>query len=401
MLLTEFSFLYQIYLIFLHFDLSKCFLTSSSYSSVLFMIEIIFLFLFEQQDKTTYFFLGVSYLSCLTTHLAIGVYKRRVFTISSSLFMTFLALFENKVISCFILGSSLLFSMPRKPIPSAPQALTAQNIKAIIYLVIAFSVNLYCLYFGISHNALSLSSDAMMSICNNISILGSIIADIASRMTPSKKFSFGLSRAPILCDLFASLLLLIAAIDVFTSSIKSILTPNSGIDEQTNSGFLMVLSLISLLINVIGALVLGSIHIDHGKWVISEGGTTLSILCDMLSSFAVVLSSFLVAVFDIGFIDPFVSVFIGVILIIVSVSSISSSTHVLMQSNNTKLSFEEIQTHFGSYCKGHIWTMNGRENVLTCQLDVSPTNEIGSVFSHINKISEEENIVNISTEIHK
>ena len=365
MILTNFEFSKQIFFTFLHLDLSGSFLSSSSYSMLLFLFELILLFFEENLTRFDLLFLGISYFSAISYQVVFLEKKIKIFTIKTSFLMSIFTVFSEEKINFILFILSLIFSLPRKPIPSAPQALSSYNKKCLIYLFFSTSLNIYCFYFGIINSSLSLSSDAMMSICNNISIFGAIIADVASRMNPSKLFSYGFSRATILCDIFASLLLIITSINVFSSSISTILNfSNNHYNE--NAIYLILLSLISLIINLIGAMFINNTENLNCNF---NDSASLAIFMDLISSFSVVISSFLVVVFKISFIDPFVSLFIGIILIIASIYPLKNSILILLETNLKNFNFNKFSLKSNSLINGNIWSLTSNKEIITFKIN--------------------------------
>ena len=361
----DFSVYERLFQIFLLYDIVNSMFRKSVYSVILFFIEIWFLFS-KEWTKFSLLMFSFLFVSTCTFRVAIERDTENPITASYVFFISFFTSYFGEKLSIPVFVVSLIASLPRRGLPCPPQKLTVQNWKSLFYIVLSVSSNGYILLYSTSHGALTLASDAMTSICSNISIIGAVVTDVASRMLGTKHYTYGFSASLAICDLGSALLQLVAATQVIEESIdKFIYKGDKEVDGDKN---LIILSIVSLGVNIFGAFFLESCDLNNNeegeKADCSLDGGALTIICELISSSAVVFSSFLISVFNMTFIDPYVSTLIGVLIWIVTIPSIKNSVKTLSLKSEFQPDYDKLADQTNSEITGCTFPLgNGRSSM--------------------------------------
>ena len=325
--LTGFDLTFQTFLIFIHFDFISQFRKGSLYSMIDIIFEVFALFFSGVELRYVVVLLGVNFFACYAIGIATDFKFLSIpFNAFSSCLISFLHTSMGNSLNIITFIFSIILSIPHFPIPSPPQSLRAQNIKTIIYLIITFLLNVYSIYIGLEYHALSLLSDSIMSMCNSIAMVGEIIADVASRMKPSKRFSYGFKRGRVVCDFAVTILLIFVSYDMIVQALSSLI---EGADDNRPPPILFFISLISLVFNLFGLFFMESFDINECSC--GSDGNSMSVISEFMSASAVTASSFLSVYFGINSVDPYVSLLISFMILIISISQMKILFIILSQ----------------------------------------------------------------------
>lgn len=433
---------FNIFLVLLHIEIIKEIPNKSIYSIIAFIIEIYAVYEHCQPFCLHYFLIiFFNFISCLIIHRILdSQFIESPFTLISSNFIAFLNPFNGYEVNSIILILSLILTIPHFPLSVLFHPIGFENLKVLIYVLLSLSLNVITIKFGLQFNALSLISDAMMSMCDCIAMIGEILADVSSNFPADKKFLFGYKRAKIICDFSISILLLYITFDLLNASIQTLLSipdefasqimpnppkanylestvvsslfsfipPNNMnvfLDSTSNitidmsvepitdiresKKILLYLSLIGLCVNTFGAFFLGTIQIT--TCAIDQGGNAMSLISDLLSSVSVVISSFMSVFFGIEFFDPIVSILISIMIFILSIAQMRDLIRILIQSVPEKfdrrlflLQVDDDLT-MDELTDINAWSLTEETKVVTFRLQHQKEDVIGRIRSKINQ----------------
>jgi len=161
------------------------------------------------------------------------------------------------------------------------------------------------------------------------------------------------------------------AIEIFTESWHRWFNP-----QPIKSMEMLIIAVIGLVVNLVVAFVLGGHHHEHveGDEEHEEAedlnirSAYLHVLGDAVSSVGVILAAGVIWLTDWQWVDPLMSVFIGVLILVSSWRVLKSSLHILVEGVPEHLSVEKIgqsmaavpgvldvhDLHVWSICSGHI-----------------------------------------------
>ena len=361
----------KILLIFLHYDIANSMFSHSTFSILLFFSEIWYIFSVNW-TKFDFLMLAFNFLSACTMRLALDKDTEKPFTFKIAFLIAFISVLFKSTVNPFYFFFSLFASIPRRGFPCPPQKLTLSNWKSLFYVLLSLSSNGYILYYSTMNNALTLASDALTSMSNIIAILGAITTDVASRMLGTRTFTYGFSSSMVICDLSSAILQILAATQVIFEAIEALLTSDV-VEEEEGDSNLIILAVVSLSVNIFGALFMDNFESngEEEKPSCSLDGGALTIVCELISSAAVVFSAFLMSVFNMKFIDPYMSLLIGVLIYLVSFPSILKAIRILALKSPFTPDYSQLEDQTHSKITGRAFSVSDSMNAMYVKIQGS------------------------------
>ena len=187
---------------------------------------------------------------------------------------------------------------------------------------------------GILSGSLALLSDALHNFSDSISIVISYIALKLKLRSNSMKHTFGLKRAEILAAVINSAVMIVICVYLFYEAVERFLSP-----QPINAGIMSIVAVIGLLANLIATLLLRK----DSKSSLNIRSAYIHLLSDTISSVAVILGGIAIAIWNINWIDPILTVLIGIYIIRESYFILEEAIHILMEGAPLDISIEDIQ----------------------------------------------------------
>lgn len=208
---------------------------------------------------------------------------------------------------------------------------------------------------GLISNSLSLLSDALHNLGDTTALFIAYLAGKKSHNSPDYRKTFGYRRIEILAALFNGIVLVAICLFLFYEAIIRFIAP-----EPVLSGIMLPVALFGFLVNF------GSMLILHRgqKENINIKAAYLHLLADSLTSVAVIAGSILMLLFGIWWIDPLISIVVGIFIIYQTWGIIKETVDILMQAspsevdiNKVKQSLENI-SEISNVHHVHIWKLD-------------------------------------------
>lgn len=187
---------------------------------------------------------------------------------------------------------------------------------------------------GLIANSLSLLSDAVHNLGDSSAIFIAFVAGKISRRKPDKHFTFGYKRAEILAALFNGLVLIAICIFLFYEAYQRFLHP-----EPVKGLLMLVVAVFGLLVNLLSVIIL---HKDKSH-NLNVKAAYMHLLGDTLSSVAVIAGGVAIWLFNIYWIDPLITVLVGIYIIWHTWGIVSETVDILMQSVPHHINIDEIK----------------------------------------------------------
>ncbi|MEE4196714.1 MAG: cation diffusion facilitator family transporter [Bacteroidales bacterium] len=187
---------------------------------------------------------------------------------------------------------------------------------------------------GILSNSLALLSDAVHNLSDTMAILISYIAMRSGNRQSNLKKTFGYKRIEILAALFNAVVLVGISIYLFYEAYQRFLNP-----EPIGTKLMFIVASVGLAGNLISVLLL---HKDSSH-NLNVKAAYLHLLGDTLSSVGVIIGSVLIYFFNLTWIDPLLTVVIGMIIIRGTWGIIKETTAILMQASPENLDIPLIK----------------------------------------------------------
>ncbi len=221
---------------------------------------------------------------------------------------------------------------------------------------------------GVLSNSLALISDAFHNLSDTMAIIISYIALVIGKKDATKKNTFGFKRIEILAALFNSVVLIAVSIYLFYEAYHRFLDP------KPIKGMLMfIVASIGLAGNLISVLLL---HKDSSH-NLNVKAAYLHLMGDTLSSVGVIIGSILIYFWNFTWIDPLLTVIIGIIILKGSWVIIKETIEILMEASPANLDLELIKSELEKHSEIknihhiHAWRLSDTNTHFQCHADVS------------------------------
>lgn len=218
---------------------------------------------------------------------------------------------------------------------------------------------------GIWSGSLALLSDAAHVFSDIFALALSFFALRLAARPPDDRHSYGWHRAEVIAALINSASLLIIAVGIWIEAIERWRSP-----VEIKSLEMMIIAVIGLVVNIIVALILGGHDHDHARdharshknnaqqretRNLNVHSAYLHVLGDLISSIGVIGAALLIRLTGARWIDPFISILIGAIILVSAYRLLRQSLHILIEGVPEGMSLSEI--------KGSITALEGIEAV--------------------------------------
>lgn len=257
---------------------------------------------------------------------------------------------------------------------------------------------------GVISGSLALISDALHNFTDVLSLIFSLIAHQMSKKKATIYHTFGFKRAEIMAAFINAISLIVIAIFLIFEAVHKLASP---IIIATN--LVIGLSLLGILVNGLSAFLLKK---DAYKNLNMESAY-LHLFTDMMASVAVLIGGTLMKLYQLYWIDSFLTILIALYLIVVGVKLLLKSSKLLMLFTPNEIDIKEIvrEVHKISGVNKlhhiHVWNLNEDELHLEAHLDCSQNItllEFNELLEQIESILYEKfgiNHVNIQPEYQK
>lgn len=235
-------------------------------------------------------------------------------------------------------------------------------------IILNFVITIAEIIGGILSGSLALLSDALHNFSDAISVIVSYIALKLKRKDNSMRHTFGLKRAEILAAAINSAVLIVICVYLFYEAVQRFLEP-----QEINAGIMSVVAVIGLLANFIAVLLLKR----DSKSSINIRSAYLHLLGDTASSVAVIFGGIAIAVWKINWIDPLLTILIGLYIIKESYTILEEAVHVLMEGAPLEISIKDIQDEVEKFSEVedihhiHLWMVGDNDVHLEAHINVN------------------------------
>ncbi len=221
---------------------------------------------------------------------------------------------------------------------------------------------------GFMFNSLALLADSGHMLSDSMALGLSLLAIRIGRKGPSDRHTFGLQRTEILAALFNGLALWVIVAVIFYEAFQRLYDPVS----VQGKGMLLV-ALFGLIIN----LVMAALLYRSSTHSINVRGAFLHVVSDALGSLGAVIAGIVIIFTQFCWVDPLVSLLIGVLILYSSWELVSESFHILMEGVPKGYDVGKIELALvsvdGVCCVYdlHVWSIAGSEVNLSAHVVLS------------------------------
>jgi len=206
--------------------------------------------------------------------------------------------------------------------------------KLLWVTLLNLSITVVQIVGGLISNSLSLLSDAIHNLGDSSAIFIAFLAGKASRKKPDERRTFGYKRVEILAALLNAIVLISICIFLFYEAYKRFMQP-----EPIQGKLMMIVAVFGLLANLVSVLVLEKDK-DHS---LNVKAAYMHLLGDTLSSVAVIIGGVAIWLFNIYWIDPIITVLVGIYIVWHTWEIVQQTIDILMQSAPEGINLQELK----------------------------------------------------------
>ena len=211
---------------------------------------------------------------------------------------------------------------------------SSTSTRMFITMAMNFIITIAEIIGGLLSGSLSLISDALHNLTDGFAIIISYIALRLRKVQNSPRHTFGLKRAEIFAAVINSTVLFGISIFLFFEAIHRFISP-----EPIKGKLMIIVASVGLIANVTGTLLLRK---DSHK-SINIKSAYLHLLIDAMSSVTVIVGGILIALYNIVWIDPLLTILIGIYVLKESIEILKESSHILLEGAPTNINLDELQ----------------------------------------------------------
>lgn len=213
---------------------------------------------------------------------------------------------------------------------------------------------------GFWTNSIAIVSDAIHDLGDSLAIGLAYIFEKISKKKADEKYTYWYARFSILGALITVLILIIGSFFILKNAISRFSNPS-----EINSVGMLILAVIWLLINWFAAR-------KTAKWEwLNEKAITLHLLEDVLGRAAVLIWSILIYFFHRNFIDPLLSIWICIFILINACKLLKWVINIFLEKTPEWISHDEVLKEIKKLDGVldihhiHLWTLDGNKNYIT------------------------------------
>jgi cobalt-zinc-cadmium efflux system protein len=260
--------------------------------------------------------------------------------------------------------------------------------KSPMQRILKFSLALTALYiaatliFGLRAHSLALISEAGHNVSDFLALALSFVAVWLQTRPATDQRTFGYQRAGVLAGFVNALSLLVLALWILFSAITRFFHP-----VTVEPHLMMIVAAAGVLMNGLIAALLYKFSGD-----VNIRSVFLHMLGDTVSTAAVILGGFLIALTHQQWIDPLLSVIISGMILLSSWGIIRETLHILLEGTPRSVDMVEIRSAMQSITGVinvhdlHIWSLTSQSHALSSHVQVieMPLAEAESVLERLN-----------------
>lgn len=204
----------------------------------------------------------------------------------------------------------------------------------LVATLLNFLISIAEIIGGLISGSLSLLSDAFHNLGDAFSTLIAYIASMVSGKKSTPRRTYGYKRIEILAALLNSLLLIGITGYLFIEAYERFRDP-----QEINSKIMLIVAVIGLVANVLAVFLLRG-DSSHN---LNVRAAYLHLIGDSLSSVVVILGGILIFFFNIYWVDPFITVIIGIYILYEAGKILNETIKILMQNTPPELDIETVK----------------------------------------------------------
>jgi cobalt-zinc-cadmium efflux system protein len=264
----------------------------------------------------------------------------------------------------------------------------APDSRRILILTVALTFG-YALVEGIGGwwaSSLALMSDAGHMVTDSVALTLAAMAAILARRPPSKRHSYGLGRLETLAALLNSLFMVVIVAAITAEAMQRLLHP-----PEVRGSLVIWIALVGLGVNLGAASLL-----MKGRANINVRAALLHVVGDLLGSVAALASGIVILLTGWTPIDPLLSFFIVLLILLSSLRLLREVLHALLEGVPLHLDLEEVGRQMAgvsgvlSVHDLHIWSLSAESTALSAHIVMRRIDEWEPLLARLRRLLAEQ-----------
>jgi cobalt-zinc-cadmium efflux system protein len=238
----------------------------------------------------------------------------------------------------------------------------------LISALLNFIITITEIIGGLVSNSLALLSDALHNLGDTSAIVIAYFANLISKKDYSDKKTFGYKRIEILAALFNAIVLNVIIVYLFIEAFHRIKNP-----EPIKGLIMFIIAVIGLMANLISVFLLKKDSVKN----INIRAAYLHLLGDTISSVLVIISAVFIYWFGFNWLDPLVTIILGIYLLKETYKILRQTVDILMQGTPQDINLADIKKELENMPEidnihhVHAWNLTDREIHFECHIDLT------------------------------
>lgn len=257
----------------------------------------------------------------------------------------------------------------------------------VLVIAILLTLGFACIELigGLLSHSLALLGDAGHMFSDSLALLITAFAVWIARQPPTYQHSYGLGRAEVIAAWVSSLMMLLISIAVIAEAVDRIHNP-----LEVKATTVIIIASLGLATNGLIAWLLSS-----SERTLNMRAALLHVMGDVLGAFAALTAG--VVIFKTGWypIDPLLSIFIGILILITSMRLFRESLLVLMEGVPPHIEMVAVEQDLNSVTGVktvhdlHIWTLSSGIIALSAHVFIHEMSSWDSILTQIRRLLKE------------
>lgn len=237
-------------------------------------------------------------------------------------------------------------------------------------------------WFG---GSLALLGDAGHMVTDATALGLALLATWITKRPPSPRHSYGLGRAEVIAAMINGLLMFGIVTSIVITAVERLRTP-----QPVSGVAVMIIAAVGLAVNIVVAAIL-----SHGERTLNTRAALIHVMGDMLGSIAALAAGAVVYFTGWTPIDPTLSLFICVLILLSSVKLMGDALHVIMEGVPPGIDLREVGNSMArvdgvhSVHDLHIWMLSSGTVVLSAHVVIGDMNRWESTLNGLHKLLQE------------
>lgn len=254
-------------------------------------------------------------------------------------------------------------------------------LRASLIATLAFTA--FEVFAGFRAHSLALLSDAGHNFTDALALLLAAVGLYLQSKPADQSKTYGYQRAGVIAAFLNAATLILISLVIFAEAVTRFTKP-----EPVNDTMMMWVAGAALVLN--GAIMLG---LSSGRGDLNVRAAFIHMLGDAVGAFAIILGAVVIRYTGWTYIDPALSIGLGVLIIYTAWDIVQESLNILLEGLPRGLELSEVTSGMRSVSGVldvhdlHIWSLGSNTHALSCHVlieDMPPSSSDG-ILKHLNE----------------